>query len=303
MIIIEGPDAAGKSTLVEYIKKNSKLELIKPFYPKQDQLKYYLLSPSNYSSCWLERYYISELVYPQFKPNRAKMQPWHQYIIEAGLMPFAPTIIYVRPSKDTIKENILSRGDDYIYPDDVDKMVECYDRTIDNSYLPVFNYDYKTEDPSKFINYIVSHYIWRLEKAKKLQKFLSSGNYYEEGSVMFIGDMPSNQSIGNGFIRAFISNTGSSEFLHKCLFDAGVYPSEQMPYFTNWNKWEDNNKLNLQSIQEEIDIIKPKKIVCFGKEIKNMLGTGEVIEHPAYIKRFKSKDYSLYTDKIKNLFK
>ncbi len=302
MIIIDGPDGSGKSTLVEYIKKNSSIQLVKPFYPKQNQLSYYLHSPAHYAPFYLERYYTSELVYPQFKEGRDQMQPWHQYLIEAGLMPFAPVILYVRPEKETILENIHVRGDDYIKLEEIDQMLYFYDNVMENTYVPVFTYDYKQNNLDTILKLVETIHQQRQEKALKLQKFMSSGNLYEEGCVMFVGDMPSNYSVGKGFIRAFISNTGSSEYFHRCLFDAGVYPTKQIPYFTNWNKCEGNDKLNMRALEEEIVIVKPRKIICLGESIRNKVGFGSnFVCHPAYIKRFKQAQYKEYTQQLKEI--
>jgi thymidylate kinase len=299
MIVIDGCDGSGKSTLVEYIKKNSAIQLIKPFYPKQDQLSYYLHSPAQYASYYLERYYTSELVYPQFKEGRDQMQPWHHYLIEAGLMPFAPVILYVRPDKETILNNLRVRGDDYVHLEEVDQMLHFYDDVMENTYCPVFTYNYKENNLDQILEIVENVHGERIEKSKKLGKFLSSGNYYEEGCIMFVGDMPSNYSIGKGFVRAFISNTGSSEYFHRCLFDAGVYPTKQMPYFTNWNKCEDNQELNKKALEEEISIVNPRKIIFLGESIRDKFGSGDFICHPAYIKRFKQGQYQEYIQKIK----
>ena len=301
MIIIEGPDNSGKSTLVDYIRKHSKIGLLKPFYPKKNQLNYYLHSPAHYANYYLERYYISELVYPQFKPNRVQMEPWHQYLIEAGLMPFSPIILYVRPSKETILENMNIRGDDYIKLEEVDQMVHFYDEIIENSYLPSFNYDYKGNNLKEILNVVESLHELKQYRALRLQKYLSAGTYDALSPIMFIGEMPSDHSIGQGFIRAFISNTGSSEFFHKCLYDAGYYPNEMMPYFTNWNKCENNDTLNLRMLNDEIAIVNPRKIVCLGEEIRKKAGVGETIFHPSYIKRFGMKGYESYIQDLKNL--
>jgi thymidylate kinase len=301
MICIDGPDGGGKSFLVEYIKSHSQIPVVKPFYPKQNQLSYYLHSPAHYAPFYLERYYTSELVYPQFKEGRDQMQPWHQYLIEAGLMPFAPVILYLRPTKETILKNIHVRGDDYVKIEEIDQMIHFYDAVMEDTYVPVFTYDYKQNNIDTILKVIEDIHRMRQEKAVRLQKFLSTGNYYEEGCIMFIGDMPSNYSIGKGFVRAFSSNTGSSEFFHHCLFDAGVYPTKQMPYFTNWNKCEGNRELNAKALKEEYEIIKPRKVICLGKEVREQVGFGETIYHPAYIKRFKKVQYNEYIQQLKEI--
>ena len=299
MLIIDGPDGSGKSSLIEYIKSHSNISVVKPFYPKQDQLSYYLHSPAHYAPFYLERYYTSELVYPQFKEGRKQMQPWHQYLIEAGLMPFAPVILYVRPEKETILENINVRGDDYVNLEEIDQMLYFYDDVMENTYVPVFTYNYKENNIDTILKLVETIHQQRQERAFRLQKFMSSGNLYEEGCIMFVGEIPSNYSIGKGFVRAFISNSGSSEYLHHCLFDAGIYPTKQMPYFTNWNKCENNDQLNRKYLEEEIEIVKPRKIIFLGKSIKEKFGQGEFIHHPAYIKRFKQSQHKEYIEELK----
>jgi hypothetical protein len=172
---------------------------------------------------------------------------------------------------------------------------------MDNTYIPVFTYNYKENNLDTILKMVEDVHQWRMEKAVKLQKYLSSGNYYEDGCVMFVGDMPSNYSIGKGFVRAFISNTGSSEYFHRCLFDAGIYPTNQMPYFTNWNKCEGNDKLNMQALDEELLIIKPRKVIFLGDTIRKKAEMGVSIPHPAYIKRFKPAEYKDYIQQLKEI--
>jgi len=300
MIIIEGPDGAGKSTLVNYIRRELGSPVVKPYYPKKNQLSYYLHSGPLYEGYYLERYYLSEVVYPRFKLNRDPMQDWKQFQIEAGLYQYAPVIFYLRPSRETILENINTRGDDYISEDEIDRMLVEYDAAIERSHLPSVTYDYKKDDlDEKLIEARFEH-----KSNQKITEFfhqyLSAGNCLGEDGIMFIGDEPSDKSVGEGFIRAFLSDKGSSAFLHKTLTDAGVYEQE-MPYFTNFGKGFDNDDDKLIAINREIDKLKPRHIICLGKEIHEKVGQGDYIEHPAYVKRFHSKDHKFYTEKIKQL--
>ena len=117
---------------------------------------------------------------------------------------------------------------------------------------------------------------------------------------MFIGEDPSDKSVGEGYIRAFISDKGSSAFLHEILYKAGVYDKE-MPYFTNWGKGLDNDEDKLKILEKEIEYLNPRKIIVLDKKIHSKIGQGEYLEHPACVKRFHSQNHQWYIDKIKNL--
>jgi deoxyadenosine/deoxycytidine kinase len=301
MIIIEGPDGAGKTTLVQWIKKEPGLTVMKPYYPKVNQLSYYLRTPAYYAGYFLERYYLSELAYPQFKPDRVVMEPWKQFQIEAALMPFGPVIFYLRPSKETIIKNIKSRGDDYVDEHDVDKMLEVYDGLIERSFIPHVKYDFENDDVEKKVTEAAELYIGREYQANRLRHNLYTGSVEKDG-IMIVGYEPSNKSIGCGYIQGFLSDKGSSSFLHEMLYKAGVY-EHTMPYFTNFWKGHDNMKDAVDALVEEINEIHPRKILALGRDVATYAPMGEFLEHPSYVKRFNSNNYDWYIDKIKELTK
>mgnify|MGYP001350063180 CR=1 FL=1 len=302
MIIIEGPDGAGKSTLVQYIKKETTFGVLKPYYPKVNQLAYYLHTPPMYYGYFLERYYLSELAYPQFKGDREVMVPWGQFQIEAAMLPYAPVIFYLRPDRETIIRNIKTRGDDYVDENDVDRMLQVYDSIVEKSFLPVVRYDFEKDDVALKIEEAVNKHITADSYCIDLRGYLYTGSVKRDG-IMIIGDEPSDKSVGNGYIKGFLSDKGSSAFLHRALYEAGIY-EHTMPYFTNWGKGFDNDEDRMRALKEEIDAIQPRKIITMGKDVtqKTGIGGGE-LEHPSYVKRFSSTNYQWYIDKIKNLMK
>jgi len=301
MIIIEGPDGSGKSTLVQYLRRELGRTVMKPYYPKVNQLSYYLHSGPLYNGYLLERYYLSEVVYPRFKLNRDPMEDWKQYLIEAALYQYAPVIFYLRPDRETIVANIKRRGDDYVSESEVDLMLSEYDKAIKRSHIPSIQYDYTKDKVDNKIEEALELHFENYDVTEGFHKFLSSGNCLKEGGIMFIGDEPSNKSVGEGYIRAFLSDKGSPAFLHQVLCEAGVYEKE-MPYFTNWGKGFDNNDDRFNALNDEINMLNPRKVICLGNEVAEKCGiAGGVIEHPSFVKRFSSKDYSWYVDKIKEL--
>jgi thymidylate kinase len=300
MIIIEGPDGAGKSTFINYIRKELGRTVIKPYYPKENQLSYYLHSGPLYNDYFLERYYLSEVVYPRFKQNREPMEDWKQFLIEASLYQYAPVIIYLRPSRETIIENIITRGDDYVSTDDVDRMLYEYDAAIERSFLPSIRYDFKVDDPEKIVLQALELRAENYELTEYFHQFMSAGNCMKEEGIMFIGDDPSNRSVGDGYIRAFISHKASPAFFHEVLWKAGVYQKE-MPYFTNWGKGFELESEKKEALGKEMERLNPRKIICLGKEVYEKVQIGEWIEHPSFVRRFCSKDHNYYINKIKNI--
>lgn len=300
MIIIEGGDCTGKSTLVKYIKEKTELRVIKPYFPKINQLSYYLHTPSMYSGSFLERYYLSELAYPQFKTGRNIMPPWAQFQIESAILPFSPVIIYLRPKKETIIKNLNNRGDDYITSNDIDLMLHFYDELIKKTFIPVINYDFEEDNISEKIDEALYRHHYMKAKAYELMPNLYTGSI-EKNGIMIIGNNPSQEDIGNGYIRAFSSNSDNSSFIHKTLWDAGVY-NNSMPYFTNWGKGFDNEDDSIRSFMREIEILNPRKIISFGVSIPKKLDLKyDKLYNLCKIDMLKNNDIYSYTQLVKEI--
>lgn len=314
MIILEGPDSSGKSTFVDECKKKG-ISITKPYYPKKNQLKYYLLSGPLYANKWLERYYPSEMIYPRIKKGRNQMETWNQYLIEASYAPFNPVLIYFRPPIDDILKNISKRGDYYISPEEIRSLVSEYDKFMKRSTFKVIEHDFNKNSVDETIEsvkkYKGSVKTYRAKEPEDL--YLCAGDCLSLNNIMFVGEEPSNESIGNGFIRPFISDKGSSAFFHECLYEAGLY-NKTMPYFTNFFKFSSHEesalKYNSQVFLKELSDLKPRTIIALGNKVYDILSKLSEnmdisllkLEHPAYIKRFGSKDKKIdYIESIKKI--
>lgn len=314
MVIFDGPDGTGKSTLLKDLKSRGHV-ISKPYYPSKNQLRYYLQTGSIYQGSWLERYYPSEVVYPRIKEGRDVLSDAKQFLIEASLMPYNPIIVYVRPPRKNIKQNIKFRGDDYIQASEIDRMIDEYDLFMKRTLIPVIKYDYTVETPEDLLYRIEDAIKWLKLRRRIPAEYLHAGNPFDTDNIMIIGDEPSPTSVGNGFILPFISDTGSSLFLHECLTEAGFY-DDQMPYFTNFYKFTSHEvkakEMNQKVLLDEIERMQPKKIICLGNSVLENLSesvsqkyiTQNEIEitkvpHPSFIKRFGGREK--YITDLKNV--
>ncbi|NJO90808.1 MAG: hypothetical protein HC831_18965, partial [Chloroflexia bacterium] len=87
-----------------------------------------------------------------------------------------------------------------------------------------------------------------------------------------------------------------------------IYDRKVMPYFTNFYKFSsgegDALKMNGKKLEEEIEFINPRKIICLGNEVMKAIsqtipeslihasnGRGlTLVPHPGYVKRFAGKE-------------
>lgn len=113
------------------------------------------------------------------------------------------------------------------------------------------------------------------------------------GMVMLVGDrvlpyVPCDEERR----LAFVSHRGCSRFLHEAL--AANYELDGTRYYlTNAHKC-DVAKLNLKMLQEEIDLVKPVKIVAMGGDaaryLSDLKATFDRTYHPQFWKRFRNKE-------------
>ncbi len=139
--------------------------------------------------------------------------------------------------------------------------------------------------------------IWLTEQRRiePLYDYWGAGGL-QENPVMLVGE--ANQDMGSTKRRAFISHKGCSLYLHEAI----CANKETNYYLTNAVK-SDNAKFNLAALADEIDIVKPRRIIALGAvaatTLSELRAQFERTWHPSYWMRFKPTDISELADFIK----
>lgn len=177
----------------------------------------------------------------------------------------------------------------------VTKLTEVWNETFGGT-LP---FVHVTHDENKQLKIATEQIVdaWRSEiaKANPLYDYHSTGGH-STGGVMLVGE--ANKEDGWPIRRAFINDTGCSLFLHQALQkNQGV-----RYYLTNANK-TNVHRYNRAALIDELEILKPRKVVAMGTEAAKMLSDLKVAHertyHPQYWKRFKNKDLDEFAQALK----
>lgn len=152
MIIIEGCDGTGKSTLAHKLALELSLEYTKENKPLYDGFNYYLdrSLDTNLDNNILDRFHLGEYVYPQIKiqENRKPLTFPQIHLIENVLLSKGTILILADTSKDFILNTFRTRGEEYVFENEVDKIVELFNEVYEQSLLPKIKYD--VTDPSSY---------------------------------------------------------------------------------------------------------------------------------------------------------
>ncbi len=146
MIIIEGVDKSGKTTLAFELKKKFGLDIKKYGVPDGDPLSGYinelqeLHRPKIY-----DRFLYGEYPYSKVKrPDQVFMDTHSFIMLELALLTKPHLVIWANPGIEEIQKNFLRLGDDYV--DDLVELMhiyEHYEKIMHQSMCNVVHYDYR----------------------------------------------------------------------------------------------------------------------------------------------------------------
>lgn len=153
VLIFEGCDASGKTTIQDILK-----EIIRHAFvvhtsaPTKGNSKEYFYNLLNKlvefsdilnQPLFFDRFHIGELVYGSiFRPETIdRMVEEKMYQLEAELLKQNARIIYVTASPEVIARRIQERGDWYITTNDVQSILDRYEKALQKSKLPIYRLD------------------------------------------------------------------------------------------------------------------------------------------------------------------
>ena len=150
IIIIEGPDGSGKTTLAEKFSKQTGYPIEHRSKPKNEEEKAlmmgeYLHIAKSSRNIILDRCWYSEMVYGKVMRDKSHIDFVQMYELERALDSHGAIIIYCTGPKAALWKRATSRGEDYITSrDDFNAICEEYDKIMEcPHYVPVVKYEYK----------------------------------------------------------------------------------------------------------------------------------------------------------------
>lgn len=150
IIIVEGPDGGGKSTLAQTISRQTGYTIEHRSKPQTEEEKalmmgeYVQLAKSG-RNVILDRCWYSEMVYGKVMRDQSYIDYPQMYELERLLAKNGALIIYCTGPKAALWKRCTSRGEDYITcRDDFTAICEEYDKLMEvPHYIPVVKYEYK----------------------------------------------------------------------------------------------------------------------------------------------------------------
>lgn len=293
MIIIEGCDGTGKTTLANYLC--AELDFI---YRKEPPFKnpidsYLDLALTNNNKIIFDRLYFSEAVYSQVKKDGRKEFPiWAQHMIERQLMMTNSIVVHCSSDIDEIKRVFNHRGETFIKFSQINEVVKLFKDRVNVSLLPIIPFNRKEKNSYEKVLVTIKQYLDNYNKFQ-FNNGLSIGDAFpDDNVVMLVGDKL------NGAKKVFYTSKGCAPFLHEAL----TFNINERYYITNSVKLNDLES-DINDLVIEYDKLQPKKVIALGKNASKILQRAgilhDVTNHPQFVKRFKNKQIRQYAKTLK----
>lgn len=150
IIILEGPDGGGKTTLAAQLSNQTGYPIVRRGYPKtneekQQMLQEYIDIIKKGKNVIFDRSWYSEIVYGPIMRDDSVITYPAMYELERLLAKAGAIVIYCTGAKNTLWKRCQKRGEDYIVSRDIfDSICDAYDEVMDMPhYIPILKYVYK----------------------------------------------------------------------------------------------------------------------------------------------------------------
>lgn len=306
LIILEGPDCAGKTTLLRQIQ--AKLRAIvpqtdtitmfhssaprcsEPLSDYVDQLLSYKPGTGHHILC--DRWHWGERVYPTILDRLSNFDGPRWRYTEAFLTARGGFTALVTASVFTLTNRIRSRGDDLIGVKDVDRLQKMFLNVSDDSTMP--NTTVNVEDEPNVVERIVSMAKINEQQAVRLNDFTTYVGTTHRPHILLVGDKRGGtpQPRETAFMPY---NATSGHYLWKALASENhhVYMSAQLGVM---------NACDVDDIRLAVDMLRPWIVVALGNNASNELMKNgihhEKSPHPQWVRRFHHGKLHQYRDEL-----
>lgn len=267
IIILEGPDGGGKTTLSEKLRqilnKDRLTNLVKhgPYtgMSSENLCKTFFRSMSpalTYDDhVILDRSWLSEPIYGAvYRNGESRVDMPRRRMLERVALSRGAVVIHCQPDLSLCVDTFTSRQE-IEYLDNTDQLVqvyEAYETLPQRTCLPVVHYDYEKDHVEEILEKVAQ---------RSMQNKASGGGAFKEGNILMLCDKGPRTNMKSSaaivpFIN-FLDNDGPSRMLAETLEREGVPESDV--YWINTQDY-----LGVPTSAKFIKDLKPRKIFALG---------------------------------------
>lgn len=290
LVIVDGPDGAGKTTLVAAVER----ELVRLF-PRDEVVLFHKRPPTAHPLAeyvepllgyrpWqqthvvCDRWHWGEAIYPQVleRPTRLDGAVWRyteMFLRSRGALAVFPDV-----SASTLQERVRARGDDLVTPEMLPRLSTAYRHVAMRSKLPVYRYSAHLDNDLAR----VAHNI--LEEANRLERAAAVVNPFHtyvgppRPDVLLVGDeRPPRMDRDHPAFMPYAPRSGHY------LLSALTGPRLHNLGIVNANDGDD-------VLEAYLALGEPSTVVALGREASRTLTRVGVehsaVPHPQFVRRF-----------------
>lgn len=297
MILIEGMDGTGKTTLAREVAQRLHLEYVHERNTDQGFHRYVLLG-LNVGPVVSDRFHLSEAVYPVVKQDgRLPMLRWQQHMVERVLLRHGTVLVYCQTDEDAQTETFATRGETFVSASDVPLMRALYTDVVKYTLLPTLVYDYRRWNLDDFVQRLLTVYEPLKTRASWFDGLGGIGHQHV-GSVLLVGERHVRGLTPEDPVYApFVEAKGSSLYLHQALQLSGRTDY----HITNAVKFGHPGK-DRAALLQEVELLRPSRVVALGlaaaRVLREVNVQHEVVAHPSARRRFKYNEILHYARQL-----
>lgn len=311
LILIEGPDGTGKSTLAAQFKRDFGAVVLHQRYRWKTRMFHYhtavlrraIKLVGQGKLVVLDRLWPSELVYGQVYRGGSPI-PLEGRFMDRVLLKHAAFYIFCGgdPKVIAARHAKLKEQRDELYESKIEELARAYDQFVsdfagsgDNRRFDVVNYS--IENDGDFLDHFAKSVVTRMELWQKRQYLpaLSCSNqnilgHAATAKILFVGDKCNQKH--RGMLWPFYEYGNCSLFMTECLNELGF--SEQHAMWTNANAGDDFKGI--------IEFRPHLKVVSLGADAHDTLHAAGIshhsIPHPQYGRRFDRSGFLKHLESV-----
>lgn len=296
LLIVEGGDAVGKSSLVEDITSHLRkwfphdtVEVWKKGPPTTNPLDEYatpLISyrPGRGHHIICDRWHLGELVYPKIFRRDTELTPELLLYIELFLKSRGAYLAYIQRDHVDVQETLRTRGDDLVVNDQAIPILLAFHRAFRASTLERSSSHVEQPDLAAWLVAEASRAELKATKLNGLVTYVGT----PDPDLLILGDIrgPSNPHLDGPAFGPYPGTSGAH--LMRALF-ASATPRLKLGIA---------NACDVDSVADILSATRPEQVVTLGANafLSTTLITTDIgaVAHPQYMRRFHHKHHAAY---------